>query len=256
MNPSKLLRLTGRKLDAALALLDSGAADKALDQQEQQTLTRRRAVAADLAATDSFQTVAAKAAAAYADAVARRVKAQTAMAEAWRIEAEAMGASYSAQYSEVRYVADIERELIATADGRLARMLFLLDVLDDNVRAALTFYPMGDPTRPGLRVEYNNNMEDVKAARRVIADCEGQCTRLQHDAIGYSDATAHLGSMCSALAGPLALIEMNPPQLGADGTLEAPLPWGATGSLTRWRVETATPQPRQLEPIIDGKRRG
>ena len=249
MNTSKLFRLTGRKLDAALALLDSGAADAALDEQERQTLARRRTLAADLAATDSYQAPAAKAAAAYAAAVVHRVKVQASLAEAKRLEAASMSDSYAAAYAADWAVNTIVHELIETADSRLGRMLFLLNVIDDNVRAALTFYPMSDPTRPGLRVEFSDNMADVRSARRVIADSEKQCTALQRDAIGYTDTTTRLGSMCSALAGPLALLELNPPQLGADGTLEAPLPWGATGSLTRWRVETAAPQPRQLEPI-------
>ena len=252
MNPSKLFRLTGRKLDAAFALLASGAADAALDEQEQQTLARRLALAADLAALDSDQAPAAKAAAAYTEAVVRRIKVQAALAEAWRVESAAMSNTYAARYAADNAVGTIEHELIETADSRLGRMLFLLNVIDCNARAAVTFYPMSDPTRPGQRVEFSDNMGAVRSARRVIADSEKQCIALQHAAIGYADITARLGSMGSALAGPLALLELNPPQLGADGTLEAPLPWGATGSVTRWRVETAVPQPRQLEPIAMG----
>ena len=252
MNPSKLFRMTGRKLDAALALLDSGAADAALDEQEQQTLARRRTLAADLAATDSYQAQAAKAAAAYAGAVLHRVKVQASLAEAWRLEAAAMGDSYAARYSADSAENAIVHELVDTADSRLGRMLYLLNVIDDNVRATLSIYPMSDPTRPGLRVQFSDNLADVRTARRVIADSEKQCIALQHGAIGYTDITARLGSMCTALAGPLALLELNPPQLGADGALEAPLAWGSTGSLTRWRVELAVPQPRQLEPIAMG----
>jgi hypothetical protein len=258
MNPTNLIaRLTGRKLAAAVALLDSGAADAALDAQEQQTLARRRTLTADLlAAPELHQAQIERAAGAYTDAVVRRVKAQAAMAEAWRLEAEAWSASISAQHSGVRAVVTIERDLIDTADGRLARMLFLLNVLDGNVRAALSFYALADPTRPALRPQYSSNLADTQAARRVIADCERQCTALLIDAVGYDDTTARLGNMCTELAGPLLLLELNSPQLGADGQLESPLPWGATGSMSRWRVETATPQPRQLEPIVDAKRRG
>lgn len=258
MNQTNLIaRLTGRKLDAALALLDSGAADAALAAQETHTLARRRVLAADLlAAPGLHQTSAAKAAADYAQAVTRRIAAQAALAEAFRTEAATMGVNYSAQYSQVRAVADIEREMLETADSRIGRMLFLLEMIDCNARAALTFYPMGNPTRPGLRVEYNNNMGDVKAARRVIATCEQQCTTLLHAAVGFADSSALLGGMCSALAGPLSLLELNPPQFDAEGRLEAPLPWGATGSLTRWKVAVATPQPRQQEPIVSTAKLG
>ena len=251
MNQSKLSSLTGRRLDAALALLDSDAAAAALDEREQQTLARRRALAADWAAIASQQGPAAKAASAYTGAVLRRVSAQAALAAAWRLEAAAMGDTYAAQYSADRAANTIAHELTESADDRLGRMLYLLNLIDDNARAKLSFYAMSDPTRPGLRAGFADNMADVKAARRIIVDCEAQCKALQHDAITYAAATDRLGTMCAALAGPMAQLEMNPPQLGEDGTLEAPLPWGATGSLTRWRVEAAVPQPRQLEPITE-----
>ena len=245
---SKLLHITGRKLEAALALIDSGAADQALDAKEQSNLAKRSALINQLRGiSKTHQKPQDQAAADLADAISRRVAAQLELEASFRAEATAMGANYSAQYTEVRQRADIERELIDTADARLGRMAFLLDVLNDSARAALTFYPEASVTRPGLRVEFSTNMDEVKAARAVIAQCEAECGAMQHQAIGYADVTARLDAMCAQLEQVLASLQLNPPQLGSDGTLDAPLPWGS--GRPSWRVAKAAPQPRQLEQI-------
>ena len=246
---SKLLSLAGRKLDAALALLDSGAADQALEAAELQVRAKRRVLLAELERVDApHQKPRLEASKKLEAAVARRNAAQTELQASLMAEAMAMQTSYSAAHSHYVARATIESELAETADPRIARFAAILANIDGAVRAGLTFYPRkvrsnGDA---GQRVEYSANLGEVQAARLVIAGCVAECGKLAREPVSYEAVTARFIGMCTRLEGPLAEMELNAPQIGEGGEVEASLPWGMG---QKWRVEMARYMPRQQTPI-------
>ena len=246
---SKLLSLAGRKLDAALALLDSGAADQALEAAELQVHAKRRELLAELERVDApHQKPRAEATKKLEAAVARRVAAQTELQASLMSEAAAMQSSFGASHMAYAARAKIEVELSETSDPRVSRFTAILANIDDSVRAALSFFPKKERTNgdAGFRVAYSSNLPEVQDARLALAECLTRCDALSTGTLGYEEITGHFVAMCQRLEAPLAELSLCPPQVDNEGAVEMPLPLARAGG---WRVEKAQYLPRQQTPI-------
>jgi hypothetical protein len=244
-----LQKLTARKLSAVEALLDSPAADQALAAAEAKVLARRRELLDELERVDApHQKPRLEATKKLEAAVTRRVAAQAELQASLMAEAGAMQTSYGAAHTAYVARAEIVGALVETSDPRVSRFAAVLSSLDDSVRAGLTFYPRKERSNGevGFRVAYSTNMAEVKTARAAIAECAAECGDLVHASLGYDATTACFIGLCEKLEGPLAEMELNPPQIGQGGEVEAALPWGRG---QRWRVEAAQSLPRQQPPI-------
>ena len=246
---SKLLSLAGRKLDAALALLDSGAADKALADVEQQVHAKRRELLAELERVDApHQKPRAEATKKLEAAVARRIAAQTELQASLMAEVASMQTSFGASHAAYSARATIEVELSETSDPRVSRFAAILANIDDSARAALSFFPRKERTNGevGSRVAFSSNLVEVQDARHAIAECLTQCDALSAGTLAYETLTESFIAMCQRLEAPLAELALCPPQVDDEGAVEMPLPLARVGG---WRVEKAQYLPRQQTPI-------
>jgi|GEM_PF-6397255 len=248
------LGLSARKTVAVRALLESDAADKALRDAEEATNAKRRAlIEARARVSAPYLKPMRDAVEAATAATQHREATAAALTAAIVAESKAIQASLAVAATESASRNTIDRELEESADPRIATYDFVLDCLDDAARAAITFYPVTNPTvtKPQHALEFNT--AEVKAAREAIRSCRDRCASLRYDVAGYADVTAAFEAMCEALLEPLAALELNPPQVDAEGSIGKPLRWEMRRRA--WRVDTLWNEPRQPAPIVDQKGR-
>lgn len=244
------MNLTERSKAAVKALLSSPLAAKALAEQEVANLDKRRQLREAAARAGApHQRPLKSAADAHAEAVQRREAAQAALQAAFIDEREAWAKRLAAESLALRAAAAIEGDLLETADPRIGTFDFVLELLDDAARAALTFYPNIDPTITAKQSELVWNTKEVQAARLALRECRDECVQLRREVITHADLTARFDAMCERLVSPLAALELNPPQIDAEGAIGRWLRWEMRPM--SWRVETLWNEPRQPEPIVD-----
>ena len=250
LSDSKFLsKLTGRKLAAVEALLDSPAASKALETAESKIHTRRRELIAALKIVEEPHKAPMLAAQqAYEAGRDRRIAAEIAYRSAIEDEGRLFGLSHASNHVLVRARAEIETELRETADPRIADFEFFLSTADSGARASLNILmevvlTTGNKGRTGIPV---TNVAEVEAARDVIAACRAECAQMRESlALTYAEITTRFESMRDKLKAPLGALELSPPFLTEDGAVRAPLRWAARND----GHGRAAQQPAQSEPV-------
>jgi hypothetical protein len=239
-----ITKLSGRKLSAARAFLDSPAAAAALAEKEAAERIERQRTRDELArATGPHKQPIEAARTRYAAALERRKAAQAELLASLAEERDAMQLAYAAEYEAQRAVRRIEDELTETADARIARFEFLMQLADDHARAALSFFP----EKTNGTVVNSSNLAEINVARAAIAAAKSECEAMLTAPMVYDEVTARLVGLCERLEAPLADVQLNPPQIDKDGELAAPLRWGVKPGT--WRVDEVIQQPRQSERL-------
>jgi hypothetical protein len=216
-------------------ILSSPLIDKILEQAEADSLSTRRTLVASIATLDQqYPAEALRLADATREAYATLERA--AAAERAAIQAYHYAAMMQNGH-ECRHLGqrqDIERELTASADRRIAAFGFQLQKLLEN-RCVEAFVFWAGPGRRSGEECYHHNGDDIRAIKAMLGECMKRCRAMQLQPLTENEVCEALHDMCTKLAPLLAKIETNPPCMTvADGDVGAPITWNGT---PMWTVD-------------------
>lgn len=247
MNTKDILKLTPRQRTSLDAIIKSPLAERAIAEAEAEKVTERRALAARLRELESLAAKEAPAAAAEKqEADTELQKAQAAMPLLVQRAVDAANRLRLVERHKAR--GKVERELRDGSDPRLKDWRHYLEALAGYAANAFRSAPHKEITPFGLRTVVATNADEVSAARAVLGECIARANLLELAPLSYLEVSAALTEMGERLQGPLAALQLNPPQLANDGEVGRPLPW-ADGRPMTWRVEEiGEPLPKKVTP--------
>ena len=223
-------KLSARTRATIEALTKSPLAAQALASVEQESITRRKQLAADLARLEKAYP-ALKAAAdqdAYlgGDAVTAAAATLEAACQKFR-RLQNAGDVLAARHAQACHALTIE--LRTSADVRLAEFEFeLRQLIGNDLVAALQVWIDTALSRPHNTV-VESNLAQVVAAKAACQRAAIQARGLQLEPLGYTDVSQWLMRLCAEVAPALSLLEMNPPCLTAEHTeVGRPTTWGGS----------------------------
>lgn len=140
----------------------------------------------------------------------------------------AQNASNYADYGNRQRAMQIEHELIATSDPRIADYRFYLGNILDRSRVKLNYWVShGEKNFLGKsRVSHHSNIDDVKAAQSEINKGLIMFREIELSSLTNAEISQKLRDLSNALKGPLSKLEMNPPTLDENDAVKAPDPDG------------------------------
>ena len=223
------------------AMLKSPMVDQAVQGLEDQTLTARRALLAQIAALDRDRPAEARRLSEAAILTRQQLEASEAAFKTARANHEAaqlQGAWFEMRYAGARM--NLELELVASADQRLWAFAFQATQLRDNACQAafevwMTRAAIDDDGEPGWRFVSTSNVENVQKVKDQLSAAAARCREAQMQPLTASDVSVLLDEMCRELAPHLAPLELNPPCLTTqDHDVGEPLRWR---NVSEWLVD-------------------
>ena len=195
----------------------------AADEGEQ--IAHRKILIAEMAALPESSKLLTKSASDRADKLLKKF--ELAEIEYKRLRAElatAQLASTHADYSNLTRGRQIERELLASADPRIAEYRHEIGQLVGRVRSKCEYWQDTAPkswTGSGGEKRYFNNIEDVKAASVALDGSLVKLRSLELAALTTGEISRGLEGLSNVLKAPLAALEMHPPVIDVFGKVRA-----------------------------------
>jgi hypothetical protein len=247
---SFLARLSPMTRRAIRALVTSGFAEQALEEQESETMFERHKLVGELSDIEK------RMAAGMPELEAASVRAARELEEAEKRVAAARERSWQAISAarghemglslERRRVVD---ELLESADARLADFIFYTaHIRDAQLPSKLQVWP--DEAKRLERIEpaISSNIEDFKAAKSALTDAISSAKAAQLRALSRLDVTELVGLACQRLAPILAPVYLNPPSLAAaSGEVGYPRPFSGASHWIVDEVREPTREERKAE---------
>jgi hypothetical protein len=140
----------------------------------------------------------------------------------------AQNASNYVDYGNRQRATQIEHELIASSDPRIADFRHELGKLNDRARTKCQYwFGHGEKDWFGRSevIQYSN-IGDVSAARSELGEGLAMLHELALSALTHGEISQKLRDLSNALKGPLRKLEMNPPTLDENDAVKAPDPDG------------------------------
>ena len=227
---SILGKLSARTRATIEALTKSPLAAQALASVEQESVARRKQLAADLARLEkAYPALKAEP----EQVVARAFDAVTAAAAALEAAGEKFKTAKNvADVVDMRHAQACHAltiELRTSADVRLAEFEFeLRQLIGNDLVGALQVWIDTARSWPGNTVVESNTAQ-VAAAKAVCQTAAIQARGLQLEPLGYAEVSQWLMRLCAEVAPALSLLEINPPCLTAEHTeVGRPITWGGS----------------------------
>lgn len=241
-------RLSSRTRATLDALLRAGVADKALAEVENEQLSERAKLAAQLKELQVERSAALPRAEAAAIKACQEFEvAEAAFMRARDRKRDAQLAVHGAERQFEARCNEINRALALSADPRLAEFAWRCQQLIENDLVKVVVYKI-DVQRSSVErrtVQYDNVKEAAaaKAAlRAVMAAAQGSML----EPLGYIEVSQRLMGWCEEVAKPLAAVELNPPSLtAADAEVGAPVQFNGT---SRWVVDQLYDGEHEMRP--------
>lgn len=207
---------------ALTALIDTDFAQSALAAAEQQSLADRKDLNEKITQlAEAYTANVAKPAKKRLDAQQAYEKSVQAMHSAHKAWMQAESELYSFDYSYQAETHFAERELLETADSRLAEMLTILSQLDDDGRNRVHYSAVSERTMFGTKLKHFNNLIEIQSARAVLLDCMTRCREMQLRAVSFKDVSTALAAMCALLVDILRTLSLQAPII-KDGEVVNP----------------------------------
>lgn|GEM_PF-5664265 len=182
-----------------------------------------------------------------ASALAAEDKIDRAMQAARQTTAAISAKHGSAQYVIHRRQFDIAHELDEMGDPRLSNTPLRvtqrreLEQLKSDLRGLVRVWPVRMRMVLGYQTGYSSNTAEIAAANAALDAEIAECKRLQRACVTRIDVSEALVAMNTRLEKPLAVLELNGPQLNRDFEIGPPLTWAGFAC---WSVDHL--QERQL----------
>ncbi len=216
-------------------LAESTLADDLIAEDEKRRLARRRELMATLKAAPAKHAKAlAAAVAAKAKAEADFDAAQVAAKAAMQAQQEAFRSFHAAEFGQSQEIGDAERELIETADPRLATAIFWLEDRGEWLRMAIDTW--AEKSRGAGQISgetvIRSNLADVRVAMAEVRDQVNRLRALQLQAVTASEVEREISAAFAELEPVLAKFEMRAPTL-EDHEVKPARPWIASFDAAR-----------------------
>ena len=241
---SILGKLSARTRATIEALTNSPLAAQALASVEQESVSRRKQLAADLARLEqpypALKAAADQDADRGADAATTAAATLEAACQKFRRLQNASD-NLAARHAQACHALTIE--LRTSADVRLAEFEFELNQLIGNdLVAALQVWIDTALSRRGNTV-VKSNTGQVAAAKAACQRAAIQARGLQLEPLGYTEVSQWLMRLCAEVAPALSMLEINPPCLTAEHTeVGRPITWGGSPVWVADEIGPNTPE--------------